>query len=1374
MIKSTFKKRLTSAVMAMVLLVSFIPFAIFLNLAPIKASAADNETVVDPVDYIAGKYDGVDTGHVFESVTYERLVRILRTDGNHIVVLSSPGNATSQASLKYINETAKAYGVQKIYQFDPHLAEGTGLYGVDITQPGSNPATPYGKFWTTLKTFTTGATGGALLKYIDESFTSSDTDLIVYNRKGTGSDLLDGKDTIRGELLIKQEDADEIASDIDGFKTQVENVFSAVGPIGNTNESRLTNYDFFKLGFASANPSIDDSIAKAGGTVEDFPLVSVTLSELLYILDQPGTHNFLVTGTWCPDSRMASPYIVENAIRYSKGTPIYVFDFRLDGNLAGGSSLTLSTNETATTYTGTGYVGQLINEKLGPYNVGQANTFRTYYPEGDITEQLATKTNKNFRSPYLFQYDKSAKDSDGNAHPVTKEWIHQLADYERPWHANAVIGEYPEGAYIDYELYSGELNNAQKALGRAKLATYFGAPAIASGHKTTITVNEDPDSEDNGCGDDNDPIDNIGDTVLIPNHGTYSYDVQDYDINVEFVPSNFDNKDAFIGKTVITAITADRLNEISLDFRRQALTATPTVKKVTIGTDGTVTEGESVAVSDVERINIDDQDKQKLNIKLGSYLEKNQAFQVTVEYTTGLIDTFVALGESPQGFARSLYGTGAAAIGEPFGATYWFPTNNAPHDGATYKVTLIAPSSYASVSAGLQVSNTNDFPSSGKRTRVYEVTKQTAPYQLFASFNSAYSEFTQTITLLDGTEIPAVSYYPTALYASNDNRARDKIDTLYNKTAYIIRELEKIIGKYPGKSAGFVFDNLSNGNGEPATWGAVETQSRPFFTSSNITSETTFVHEYVHQWFGDAVRIADWKSLWLNEGFATYVTDMYYENTEGFDSQQKYKTLYDNTKATSQLWKVAPADIKNETDLFGGAAVAYNRGALALSVLRVLVGDDDFSEILKGWIEEYSGRAATTTDFIAFAETTADVDLTEFADEWLYDAAKPESFPTEQLPKLSYGISLSESGTHTFPAATAGYAVQQEKTVTVNNTGTKATGELTVTLSGNDSGSFTLSKASINSITSGGNDSFTVTPKTGLAAGTYTAIVTVSGENGISESFDVSFTVNAATYGVSLSQSGTYTFPAAAVGYPAQQAYSITVNNTGNQATGGLTVALSGNDGGSFTLSKASIDSIVVSGNDSFTITPKTGLAEGTYTATVAVSGGNNISAAFNVSFTVSAAPIQYSVLSDFTPFTGSGNVTARIDADVAKFVQLLHNGQVVDSQNYTVQSGSTIITFKESYLKTLDNGTHNFVAQFADGTADLTLNVNVQPEPVADQPNDLGNSDTNENENIEQSPQTGDNRNNTLWMLIGTASIAVIGIFTFEAKRRGKLINKQ
>jgi uncharacterized repeat protein (TIGR02543 family) len=112
----------------------------------------------------------------------------------------------------------------------------------------------------------------------------------------------------------------------------------------------------------------------------------------------------------------------------------------------------------------------------------------------------------------------------------------------------------------------------------------------------------------------------------------------------------------------------------------------------------------------------------------------------------------------------------------------------------------------------------------------------------------------------------------------------------------------------------------------------------------------------------------------------------------------------------------------------------------------------------------------------------------------------------EWIPASAYGISLNQSGTWTFPAATAGYGAQTAKSVTITNTGNQPTGSLTLALS--SSSAFTLSATSMGSITAGGSNSFTVTPKTGLSAGTYTATVTVSGGNGISASFNVSFTVN--------------------------------------------------------------------------------------------------------------------------------------------------------------------------------------------------------------------------------------------------------------------------
>ncbi|MET0015946.1 S-layer homology domain-containing protein, partial [Oscillibacter sp.] len=122
------------------------------------------------------------------------------------------------------------------------------------------------------------------------------------------------------------------------------------------------------------------------------------------------------------------------------------------------------------------------------------------------------------------------------------------------------------------------------------------------------------------------------------------------------------------------------------------------------------------------------------------------------------------------------------------------------------------------------------------------------------------------------------------------------------------------------------------------------------------------------------------------------------------------------------------------------------------------------------------------------------------------------------------------------------------------------------------------------------------------------------------QDFDITVSAAEHTYGISLSQTAAYTFTGQTAGYSTLTSLSVTITSTGNQATGDLTVALSGDNTTSFTLSKTTISSIAESGTDSFTVTPVTGLGAGTYTAAVTVSGGNVTAQTFNVSFTVGSS----------------------------------------------------------------------------------------------------------------------------------------------------------
>ena len=238
------------------------------------------------------------------------------------------------------------------------------------------------------------------------------------------------------------------------------------------------------------------------------------------------------------------------------------------------------------------------------------------------------------------------------------------------------------------------------------------------------------------------------------------------------------------------------------------------------------------------------------------------------------------------------------------------------------------------------------------------------------------------------------------------------------------------------------------------------------------------------------------------------------------------------------------------------------------------------------------------------------------------------------------GISLTPTGTHTFDDAIEGYTSVTEHTVTITNIGIADTGNLTITLNGTDASSFSLSPTLIDNIgtaTGSNTATFTVVPNTGLSPRTYNATVAIAGSTIGGLAFDVSFTVEAATYGISLSRTGTYTFTSMDYGYDSIDPLTVYITNSGNQQTGALIIELSGTNAGNFTLSTTSVANITAGGTGSFTIRPNTWLDAGTHSATITVSaaiGNNNpiTSQSFVVSFTVTAEP-TYGIELDDTSY---------------------------------------------------------------------------------------------------------------------------------------------
>ena len=133
------------------------------------------------------------------------------------------------------------------------------------------------------------------------------------------------------------------------------------------------------------------------------------------------------------------------------------------------------------------------------------------------------------------------------------------------------------------------------------------------------------------------------------------------------------------------------------------------------------------------------------------------------------------------------------------------------------------------------------------------------------------------------------------------------------------------------------------------------------------------------------------------------------------------------------------------------------------------------------------------------------------------------------------------------------------------------------------------------------------------------------------------------------------------------------------------------------------------------------------------------------------------------------GTLTLRANGDFSKFTGVKIDGTLIDPKNYTAKSGSTIITLKADYLKTLSVGTHKLTVVYTDGECSTNFEVkqaaSEQTKPTEGDKSDTttptGGKDTT-------SPQTGDNSNMLLWVaLLFVSGAGVLGTTVYSKKKR-------
>ncbi len=355
----------------------------------------------------------------------------------------------------------------------------------------------------------------------------------------------------------------------------------------------------------------------------------------------------------------------------------------------------------------------------------------------------------------------------------------------------------------------------------------------------------------------------------------------------------------------------------------------------------------------------------QIEIDLGQSFDVDDAFAVRVEYGGAPFHLSAAAGYS------GTHGSPAVDViathSQPFNAPAWWPCKNSIDDKFTMDMWVTSPD-WMTVASNGRFDGVDTLSGSRARYRWAETFPISVYLVSIAATN--YSHWTEYYVHSSGLMPVEFYIYP------------EDVSTVQPLLVDVVSMIETFsdpdcFGEYP-----FLEEKYGIAQFEGCC--GMEHQT---ITSQGSFPERRTVHELAHMWWGDAITCATWHDIWLNEGFARYAESLWHERKPG-GSHAAYLSHMMAYRPSSFGGTVYRYDISTSGQIFSGTNV-YNKGSWVMHMLRHVLGDDVFYDVLAEYRQTYEDSSATTADFQFIVESVSGRAMDWFFDQWVYQGGAP-------------------------------------------------------------------------------------------------------------------------------------------------------------------------------------------------------------------------------------------------------------------------------------------------------------------------------------------------------------------------------------------------
>ncbi|SPF56075.1 Peptidase M1, membrane alanine aminopeptidase [Candidatus Sulfopaludibacter sp. SbA4] len=167
-------------------------------------------------------------------------------------------------------------------------------------------------------------------------------------------------------------------------------------------------------------------------------------------------------------------------------------------------------------------------------------------------------------------------------------------------------------------------------------------------------------------------------------------------------------------------------------------------------------------------------------------------------------------------------------------------------------------------------------------------------------------------------------------------------------------------------------------------------------------SDNLLANQISRQWWEELVSGTKRNDLWLTNGIANYSQLLWTEHVSGPGAME---TALKSEMVGALTIDSVPINQSARLEDYSPElwALTGSKGAAVMSMLRFVIGDEKFFELLKGYTKANAWKSVNTDDFRKAVETVSGQDLGYFFIQWIESSGAPEF-------KLEYTIFRTQKG----------------------------------------------------------------------------------------------------------------------------------------------------------------------------------------------------------------------------------------------------------------------------------------------------------------------------------------------------------------------------